>query len=354
MRVGAIPETLMERVALKLGLVPTPFLATLHAIGLGRLIMGATRLGVFEALAGGPLNARQVADRCAIHPTATQKSLNALVSAGYLKLKGDQYSLTRMSRKWLLKDSRHSLYDSMLFRYMEWDFIEHSEEFLLTGQPIRMHEEMTAEQWDLYQRGMRSMAGLSAPEVARRTPVPRNARDMLDIGGSHGYYSVSICRRHPGLSAVVMDLPDAVEHAAPLLARERMGDRVRHQVGNALEGDLGSSLYDVVFTANLVHHFDEEENLRLARRAARALRPGGYFVILDVFRADSPEDAGQVGALADLYFALTSEAGSWSAEEMAGWQRRAGLEPLKPIALTTMPGFGLQSALKPLPVSAPL
>jgi len=69
---------------------------------------------------------------------------------------------------------------------------------------------------------MRALASGSASEVARRTPVPKGARDMLDIGGSHGYYSVALCRRHPGLRAVILDLSEAVKHAEPILARVRV------------------------------------------------------------------------------------------------------------------------------------
>ena len=49
---------------------------------------------------------------------------------------------------------------------------------------------------------------------------------MLDIGGSHGYYSVALCRRHPSLRAVILDLSEAVTHAERILDREGMGDRV--------------------------------------------------------------------------------------------------------------------------------
>src|SRR5204863_902428 len=97
------------------------------------------------------------------------------------------------------------------------------------------------------------------PEPGRRFPLPKNARDMLDIGGSHGYFSVVLCRRHPQLRAVVLDLPQAIEHAAPLLAKEEMGDRVVHRAGNAITEDLGADTYGVVFTASLVHHLSEAE-----------------------------------------------------------------------------------------------
>ncbi len=49
---------------------------------------------------------------------------------------------------------------------------------------------------------------------------------MLDIGGSHGYFSVELCRRYAGLRAVVLDLDQAVEQAAPSLEAEGMGERV--------------------------------------------------------------------------------------------------------------------------------
>jgi SAM-dependent methyltransferase len=170
---------------------------------------------------------------------------------------------------------------------------------------------------------------------------------MLDIGGSHGLLSVAICRRHPGLRSVILDLPEAIEHAAPLLAREAMGERVIHRAGNALTDDLGEAAWDVVFVASLVHHFDDATNRELAKRIARALRPGGVFVIQEHYRKSSPNEAGQIGALLDLFFALTSQSGTWSFEEMAGWQREAGLKPRKPIRFMTAPGTGQQAAVKP-------
>ncbi len=174
--------------------------------------------------------------------------------------------------------------------------------------------------------------------------LPKGARDLLDIGGAHGLLSVAICRRHPGLRAVVLELAEAIEHVAPLLAG--MGERVIHRAGNALTDDLGTEAWDVILVSSLVHHFDEATNRALAKRIARALRPGGIFVIQELYRPASPDEAGQIGALLDLYFAVTSRSGTWSFEEMAGWQREAGLKPLKPVKFRTVPGVGQQPAVK--------
>jgi 2-polyprenyl-3-methyl-5-hydroxy-6-metoxy-1,4-benzoquinol methylase len=161
---------------------------------------------------------------------------------------------------------------------------------------------------------------------------------MLDIGGSHGFISAAMCRRHSALKAVVLDLPQAVTHAAPILAREHMGDRVTHRGGDALVEDLGEQAWDFVYVSQLLHHFDEPTNRTFVQRVARSLKPGGVFVVLEMIRPGSPDAAGQVGALLDLYFALTSQAGTWSIEQIAGWQQAAGLRPRKPIRLRTVPG----------------
>jgi hypothetical protein len=70
-------------------------------------------------------------------------------------------------------------------------------------------------------------------------------------------------------------------------------------------------------------------------------------VIEEFQRFQSPKVVGELGALSNLYFAVTSEAGTWSMKEIATWQREAGLSPHKPIRLFTTPGAELQGAFKP-------
>lgn len=348
MKQGAIPENPVEAAALVAGLVPTPLLDTIVSALLMRTILTAVRLGVFAVLADGPLASDEVAARCGSHSYATAKLLGALCGCGYLRYRGGRYALTRASRTWLLPDSPKSLHDALLYQFVDLRFIERMEDYVRTGAPVRIHEEMSTQDWDLYMRGMRSGANLAASEIALRVPVPRGARDMLDIGGSHGHYAVELCRRHPSLRAVVFDLPEAVAAAAPLLAREGMGDRVVHRAGDARTADFAVEAYDLILIANLVHHFDESTNRDLVVRCARALRPGGVLVLGDVLRPASPDRAGQIGALTDLYFAVTSKSGTWSVAEMAAWQRAAGLRPRRPIRLLTGPGTALLAAARPM------
>lgn len=347
MRLAVVPESPIERAVMALGLVPITLVDTHMAFMRARAIMVGTKLGLFEALAATPIDAVEVARQCGTAPTGTEKLLNALVGCGYLRFRAGRYALAPVARKWLLRDSPHSVRDKVLFEFLEWSWTEGFEDFVRTGQPLDMHRSIGGETWGLYQRAMRSLSGLAAPELVRRTPVPKDATAMLDIGGSHGYVSVAMCRRYPKLKAVVLDLPAAIEFAAPILAKEQMGDRVIHRAGDALEDDLGDEAWDFVYVSQLLHHFDEASNRQLANRVARALRPGGVFVVLEMIRPASPDKTGQVGALLDLYFALTSLSGTWSTEEISGWQRDAGLLPRRPVALRSVPGAVEVIGVKP-------
>jgi SAM-dependent methyltransferase len=345
-RIGLIPENPIERVVARLNVAPRPLIDTQMAFTLARVVMAGAELGVFRTLADGPATAAEVAERCKTDPAATEKLLFALAATDYLDFRDDRYELTKVARKWLLPDSPTDLTDKLRFQLTEWQWMERSEEYVRTGQPLELHDMPAGEVWDSYQRGMRAMAGGFAPEMVRRMPVPSGATDLLDIGGSHGHYSCALCREHAGLRAVVLDLPAAVEKAAPLLAAEGMGDRVTHRAGDALADDLGEEDWDVVMIAQLVHHFSDEQNRDLAARVARALRPGGVYAILDAFRSTRPGEAGQLPALLEFYFALTSQSGTWTPEEMADWQRAAGLEPKRAIRFRSTPGAGIQAAVK--------
>ena len=347
MRIGPVGESLLERLAVRLRLGPRPLVETHGTILLAQALMVATRAGVFEALAAGPLTAAETAARCAGDERAMGKLLGVLATTGYLRSTRGRYTLTRDARRWLLADSPFSLRDNVLFRFVEWEWIAGLDRFLLSGRPLDIHAAMTAEQWGAYQRGMRSLAATLAPEVAWRTPVPRGARALLDVGGAHGLYSAALCRRHPRLDAVVLDLPAALEQAAGMLQREGLAGRIVHRAGDALGDDLGAETFDLVLVSNLLHHFDTRQGRDLVRRAARALRPGGVLVIQELFAPATARAGGQLGALADLYFAMTSESGTLSVDEMAAWQREAGLRPRRFLRFVSFPGAGQQSAVKP-------
>jgi SAM-dependent methyltransferase len=328
--------------------MPIPLFETHISATMARAILAGVELELFESLEFGPLTAEDIAKRCGTDAHATLLLLDSLVACKYLRLVREKYALVPNSRKWLLRSSANSVRDKLLLQTIEWIWLTHMEEFVRTGRPLDFHATMSGTERRLYHRAMRAIAGIAGREVGRRTPVPRNARRMLDLGGSHGHFAASICRYHPQLSGQVLDLADAVESAAPLLATEGLAGRVVHVTGDVTQVALGTEEYDLIFMSNLAHHLNETQNRELARRARNALRPGGIFVIQEAVRPSSPQQAGQIGTLLGLYFGLQSKPGvtSWTLADMRAWQTDAGLTLRKTRHLYTAPGWIQQSAYR--------
>ncbi|MEO7002256.1 MAG: methyltransferase [Ktedonobacterales bacterium] len=386
MKLGMVAENPLEWLALASGYLPVPLGHTIVALWMARTLYTATRVGAFEALADGPHTAAEVAARCQTDTQATMRLMNALAGTEYVRplrpkhtttvqsqpysrvardakdaVDGaaspcgeTRYALTRLARRWLLADSPLSLRDGVLHQALDLRLMDHYETFIRTGEPLNIHETLTPDEWDIYQRGMRSGARLFAPEVAWRTPVPKGPRALLDIGGANGAFALALCRRHPTLHATILDLPQAIEHSRLRLTQELkdagMEGRICLQAGDARCAELGEGAYDVIFISSLLHHFDDATARELIGRSARALRSGGFLVIQEIMRSESDGDhtgADQLGALADLYFGATSAAGTRSFGTFAAWQRAAGLRPLRPCHFRLAPGTGQQSARKP-------
>lgn len=349
MRVGMVPESFLERLGARLNLIPRPIIDCQGGFMMARAIMVATRIGLFEALRDDPKSAEELAASCGSNPRMTRALANSLIAIGYLEPAGQEFALAPRLRKWLLAEEPTSVRDQILFEYDCWRIAEAYDATVVTGRGVDIHAAYAADEWERYQRGMRATAAGSATELARLIPAPRAPRNLLDIGGSHGLYSVALCRRHPGLAATILDLPQAIDAAAPLLAKEGMSDRVRHQAGDALTDDLGVNRYDIVIMAQLAHHFTAEQNEQLAAKVARALKPNGVFTVIDQIAIGTPAEARKpsrrVGALLDLFFAASSTSGTWSVDDIHRWQQSAGLVPVKTRWTTGFP-LGLVSARK--------
>jgi SAM-dependent methyltransferase len=297
-----------------------------------RTLMTATQLRVFDAIGDDEVDALEVATRCGTNPAATRSLLRALAATEFLTSENERYRLNESSRA--LVSGRGSLRDKVLFMELEEEWWDGCEQFVRSGVPIDIHGNLDDRRWNIYQRGMRAGKDDGADEVAEILALRDDARTALDIGGGHGAYAVALCRRYPRLQATILDLPAAIEQAAPLLAVEGLGERVRHRAGDARTADLGQP--DVVLMASLVHHFDDATNRALVARIARALRPGGKLAIIEVIRGSGP-----AGGLLDLYFAMTSKSGTWTMEEISSWYEDAGLNVCARARLRTFGSVGV-------------
>jgi hypothetical protein len=337
LRYGAIPSTLLERLALWSGKVPVPIIDVLFGPLKARAIMAGVSLGIFQAINDGAHTAADLARTLRLDADALELLLRTLVVCDYVVQRGDRFALSRMARQTMVEGGSMALVGYLRFNYTQWRFIGHLEELVRSGRGVDFHDSMTAEnQWRDYQLGMLELARLDAPVVAARVPVRKGATSLLDLAGSHGLFGAAICRKHPPLRSTVIDLPNAVAQSRRLAHAAGIDDVVTHREGDLLASDLGRD-HDVVLLANILHHFTADRIARVLARAGNAMRPGASIAI---WEAEAPQRGSRASAgdAVKLYFRLTSTAGAYHADEYSAWLRGAGFGGVKVVRPARSPG----------------
>jgi 2-polyprenyl-3-methyl-5-hydroxy-6-metoxy-1,4-benzoquinol methylase len=189
---------------------------------------------------------------------------------------------------------------------------------------------------------MRDLAGLVADDVVGSLRPPSSPRRLLDIGGAHGVYAATFCRRYPSLAATVLDLPPVALIGAELSKGADPDLHIEFRAGDARRDDLGSD-YDIVLLFDVLHHFPVQEARELVGRAIAALRPGGMITVLEPTRAPRPS---QFAALLHLHYFLASRGGVFAPETLASWLAAAGCREVRSRSLRRAPGLSLFSAYR--------
>src|SRR5690348_7625058 len=100
---------------------------------------------------------------------------------------------------------------------------------------------------------------------------------VLDVGGGFGGPARTLAVEF-GCHVTVLDATESyVRTGAALTARLGLGDRVTHEVGDALALDATRGSYDVVWTQNSGMNIADKQRLYTA--LARVLRPSGVLAL---------------------------------------------------------------------------
>jgi hypothetical protein len=270
---------------------PAPMLDLVSLLGF-KTVLTALKLGLFEALADKSVTAPELAAAAKLSERGLRFLLPALEPMGYVAREGERWRNTPMTRKWMLAGSPDCLAD-LFFMFEDmasrWDRLDES---VRAGRPAVDVGAWLAARPDgfaHYHSGLRSVARLLSKELVAKVEVPATAKRLLDLGGSHAYFSAAFCRRHPQLAATVLDLPSARGVAEETIAQEKMQGRVTFQEGSFHEVDVGGG-WDVVLLFAVARTLSVEPLRALLGKIAAALTPDGRLVVMDQFneRLTSP------------------------------------------------------------------
>lgn len=255
-------------------------------------IISAGRLGLFEALADGPLTADELAGRIASSQQGTTKLADFLVTLAYLEKQGEKFANAASTQRWFTRHGQVDYTPGLLWTHEAWPMMGELAEAVRSGNPTSTLWDAMLEKPRLGQLFSAYMAAFAAdlgPDLLKHVPLTPTHRRLLDLGGSHGLHSIRFCQHYPQLSATIVDLPSALTATGPAIEAAQLSERISLSPGDLLEHDWGGN-FDVVFYLSVAHNHTAEDNRQVFRRIAESLNPGGLLVIHE-YIAEQPLDA---------------------------------------------------------------
>ena len=339
MRLDIVPENPLESVALWSGLLPSSVVKAVWGFTLARTLLSAVELGVFDALADGPRTSAELASRLRCDPEGMRTLLAALNGFGLLRRRDDVYSLRKEAERYLTSTRGSDLSAAVRMAGVLDKKLRGLTHAIRTGERDDFHAHLEDEEWSAYLRGLGSLARITAGEVAKKLKLTE-PESLLDVAGGHGQFSVALCRRHPSLRSVILDLPGGAQVGRAMVAETEVKDRIEYREGDLREAPWGEG-YDAVLLFNILHNLPEEDASGAVERAYAALRPGGTLAILEGQHAGGRGDLSFQEGFGELFFYVLSHSLTWPAPTLRAWMREAGFAQIRQRGLLTLPGAAL-------------
>jgi SAM-dependent methyltransferase len=258
------------------------------------LVVVGDRLGLYQALAGGPATAAELARRTGTAERYVQEWLDAQASGGYVRYskESEKYALGPEQVAALADPSSPAFVPGM-FQVMHamWCAVDRIAEKFKTGDglPWGEHHPCLFEGTERFFR-----AGYRGNLIASWLPaldgvvakLERGAK-VADVGCGLGASTILMAQAYPKSRFFGYDShPASIDLARKRAAEAGVGDRVKFDV--ALATDFPGRDYDLVCHFDCLH--DMENPAAGARRVKDVLAPQGTWMIVEPFAADRRED----------------------------------------------------------------
>ncbi|OLF09197.1 hydroxyneurosporene methyltransferase [Actinophytocola xinjiangensis] len=106
-----------------------------------------------------------------------------------------------------------------------------------------------------------------------------DTRELVDVGGANGPFSVAALLTNPELRSTVFDLPQVEPFLTANAGRYQLEDRLAFRGGNFFTDPLPTG--DCVAFGYILSDWDDETCAMLLRKAFEACRPGGRVLVMD-------------------------------------------------------------------------
>jgi len=340
--------SLIEKILLSYDIIPHPFADASSSVGLGFALGSAVKLKIADQLSMDFKEVKQIAAGANVSEVGAELILDCLDALGYVQKKDTQYAFTKRGYKNLSPQSPNNFRHFILFcDYLYKGYLELDETIRLGKKPeSTMLEEMNEYEWELFSRAMIDISSTNFKEVAGKIKVSKTAAKMLDLGGSHGLYSIELCNRNPNLKATIIDLPPVKKYADECIAKYKAAQNVSFLASDFMKDELPKGI-DIILAFNIIHGLNTSENEALATKVFNALNEGGMYIILDQIKGIGGSSQMSKATTSFMALNLLHQAGgkTYSKAEIDAFSKKAGFTKTE-LKKLNAPGFGIVTCYK--------
>ncbi|PKN18913.1 MAG: hypothetical protein CVU71_08975 [Deltaproteobacteria bacterium HGW-Deltaproteobacteria-6] len=193
--------------------------------------------------------------------------------------------------------------------------------------------------------GAMHVIGAKLAEKIVTAAKPGDARNLIDVGGASGTYTIAFLAASPNMKATLFDRPPVIPIARERLAQAGMANRVNFVAGDFYVDVLPGG-HDLAMLSAIIHQNSPAQNVELFRKVLHALVPGGRLIVRDhVMEPDRIKP--EAGAVFAVNMLVNTPGGStYTFDEIKAWLTEAGFTNVQLIQ-TGRQMDGLVEAFKP-------
>jgi SAM-dependent methyltransferase len=317
--------------------------AELRAFERSAALKGAIELELFTHIDDGATAPQEMAAKTGASARGIRILCDFLTVTGHLTKFGETYGLTMNSQYFLSK--RSPAYLGSISEFLAGDHQHEalwqvaaavrkggsvSDEALTPDSPMR----------SVFARAMAPMVRVFASVAIPRVLSGEAAGDVpikvLDIAAGHGMWGITVLQHNPSAEVTGQDWPTVLEVAKENAQKAGVADRYHILPGSAFEVDFGIG-WDLILEPNFAHHVDQATNIKLFRKIASSLKPGGRIAVIDFIPNDDRVSPPLAAGFALTMLTATPQGDVYTFAEYEHMLGEAGFHDAKLVDLAPMP-----------------
>ncbi|MEI6412044.1 MAG: methyltransferase [Bacteroidota bacterium] len=332
----------IERILLNVNIIPHPLMDAAVNVGLAKALGVAVKLKITDQLSTQEKSAADIAKACDISEKGAEIILDCLEAMGYVDKNNNGYRFNKRGSKFLDRNSPDSFCYFILFSDWAYNsFINLEDTVRLGKQPRENLVYFNEHEWELFSRAMAELANTNLKEVVGKIKIPNTATKLLDLGGSHGLYSIEFCKKYPALKAEIIDYEPVRKYADESIEKHNMQAGVTFTAANFMQEEIPQS-NDVILLFQIIHQNTPEQNIALFKKVNSALNQGGQLVILEQIKGIGSKSQLSKSNTSFIAMNLFHQASgnAYTYEEVSAWAKESGFRK-QSLKKLNGPGFGL-------------